>query len=74
MIHSLQKRWVFRWNANEDDRLPSPSSVQGILNKIASEAVFQLEVGEITNRKDYQGRFNLLTRKSKRALLLIFST
>ena len=73
MIHSLQKRWVFTWNANEDDRLPSASSVQDLLNKIASEAVFQLEVGETTNRKHYQGRFSLLNRKSKKALLKIFS-
>lgn len=72
MIHSLQKRWVFTWNADKDGNLPSPESVQGKLNNIASEAVFQLEVGETTNRRHYQGRLKLLSRKSKKALLKIF--
>ena len=58
---------------DQNDRLPSASSIQDILNKIASEAVFQLEVGETTSRRHYQGRFKLLSRKSKKALLIIFS-
>ena len=73
MIHSLQKRWVFTWNACENNKLPSSDALQAKLNLIAAEAVFQLERGETTGRKHYQGRFQLLTRKSKRALLKIFS-
>ena len=72
MIHSLQKRWVFTWNACENNKLPSSDALQAKLNLIAAEAVFQLERGETTGRKHYQGRFQLLTRKSKRALLKIF--
>ena len=73
MIHSLQKRWIFTWNANKDGELPLAFALQEKLNKIASEAVFQLEVGETTGRKHYQGRFKLLSRKSKKALLKLFS-
>ena len=73
MIHSLQKRWVFTWNADDKDNLPSPNLLQEKLNYIASEAVFQLEVGSNNGRRHYQGRFKLLSRKSKRALLKIFS-
>ena len=73
MIHSLQKRWVFTWNADDEDNLPSPNLLQEKLNYIASEAVFQLEVGSNNGRRHYQGRFKLLSRKSKRALLKIFS-
>lgn len=72
MIHSLQKRWVFTWNACENNKLPSAHVLQAKLNLIAAEAVFQLERGKMTGRNHYQGKFQLLTRKSKRALLKIF--
>lgn len=68
MIHSLQKRWVFTWNADDQDKLPSPDLIQKKLNNIASEAVFQLEVGSNNGRRHYQGRFKLLSRKSKKAV------
>ena len=73
MIHSLQKRWIFTWNASEDGELPPAPAIEDKLNQIAAEAVFQLEVGETTGRKHYQGRFKLLTRKSKKVLLKDFS-
>ena len=73
MIHSLQKRWVFTWNADDKGNLPSPNLVQDKLGPIASEAVFQLEIGSDTGRRHYQGRFKLLNRKSKRSLLKIFA-
>ena len=57
--HETKKRWI----AGEDP------AIQEKLNQIAAEAVFQLEVGG----KHYQGRFKLLTRKSKKVLLKDFS-
>ena len=50
MIHSLQKRWVFTWNACENNKLPSSDALQAKLNLIAAEAVFQLERGETTGQ------------------------
>ena len=37
MIHSLQKRWVFTWNADDKDNLPSLNLLQEKLNYIAYE-------------------------------------
>lgn len=54
MIHSLQKCWVFTWNADNEDNLPSPDSLRKKLNYIASEAVFQLEIGSNNGRRHYQ--------------------
>ena len=73
MSNRLQKRWIFTWNASDDGVLPPVSLIEQKLNMIASEGVFQLEVGETTGRKYYQGRFKLLTRKSKKVLLKDFS-
>ena len=73
MIHNFQKRWVFTWNADESDQLVNHQNLEKLLNKIAKERVFQLEKGKKKARRHYQGRFKFLTRKSKRALLQIFS-
>jgi len=64
MIHSLQRRWGFNSNADDKDNFPSPNLLQEKLNNIASEAVFQLEVGSNNGRRHYQGRFKLLSQKS----------
>lgn len=43
MIHSLQKRWVFTWNACKNNKLPSAHVLQAKLNLIAAEAVLLIE-------------------------------
>jgi len=74
MIHNYQKRWVFTWNSSEEDGLVSASFLQEKLNKISTEGVFQLEVGQKTGREHYQGRFVLKgPRRGKQSLLKEFS-
>ena len=48
MVHSLQKRWGFTWNACENNKLPSAHALQVKLNLIVAETVFQLEIVEMT--------------------------
>lgn len=47
MMDSLQKRWVFTWNACENNKLPSAHVLQAKLNLIAAEAVFLFERSDI---------------------------
>ena len=58
----------------EDGKLPPAAAIEDKLNQIAAEGVFQLEVGETTRRKHYQGRFKLRgAHTSKSNLLKEFS-
>ena len=74
MINKLQARWVFTWNACPDGGLPPTNAICEKLDEVSSEGVFQLEVGETTRRKHFQGRFKLKgARRGKRSLLKDFS-
>lgn len=74
MAHQYQKRWVFTWNANENDQLIDFNNLKNLLQEIAQEGVFQKERGEKTNRLHYQGRFELKgPRTGKKQLLKLFS-
>ena len=37
MAHNYQKRWVFTWNADENDRIVDSKKLQELLNEIAEE-------------------------------------
>ena len=43
MAHNYQKRWVFIWNADENDKLIDSRELENLMNKIVKEGVFQLE-------------------------------
>lgn len=74
MAHNYQKRWVFTWNADENDRLIGHQELQNFMNSIVKEGVFQLEKGKETGRRHYQGRFELKgPRTGKKQLLKQFS-
>ena len=49
MAHNYQKRWVFTWNADENDKLIDHRELENLMNTIVQERVFQLEKGEQTN-------------------------
>ena len=74
MAHNYQKRWVFTWNADENDRIVDSKKLQELLNEIAEEGVFQKERGKETKRLHIQGRFKLKgPRTGKKQLLKIFN-
>ena len=74
MAHNYQKRWVFTWNADENDRLVDHQKLENFMNSIVKEGVFQLEKGKQTGRRHYQGRFELKgPRTGKKQLLKQFS-
>ena len=70
MSNRLQKRWIFTWNAGVRDELPPASAIEKKLNIIAAEGVFQLEAGERTHRRHYQGRFKLKGPHTSKSNLL----
>ena len=75
MAHNYQKRWVFIWNADENDKLIDSRELENLMNKIVKEGVFQLEKRKETGRRHYQGRFELKgPRTGKKRLLKLFST
>ena len=74
MAHHYQKRWVFTWNAEDDDTLVSTERLTKLLDRITVEGVFQEEQGKKTARRHHQGRFVLKgSRLGKKRLLEIFS-
>lgn len=73
MAHNYQKRWVFTWNTNKTGWLPVQKELSALLDKYAVAGVFQLELGLMTARLHYQGRFELKGgRLGKKRLLEIF--
>lgn len=70
MANRLQKRWIFTWNSDEKGLLPPSEDVKKKLNSIVAEGVFQLEVGEKSQRKHYQGRFKLKGQRTSKSNLL----
>lgn len=58
-MNRQNKRWVFTWNADNNERLIPSEKLRLFLHAISSEEVFQLEKGEATSRWHYQGRFVL---------------
>ena len=74
MAHHYQKKWVFTWNANKENKIISSFELQCILNEFVSEAVFQLEKGKETGRLHYQGRLVLKgPRQGKAKVLELFN-
>ena len=68
-----QRRWVFTWQEVEDCPLPSIRSVRTLLSNksyFADDWVFQLEEGDKTKRKHYQGRFSLYKQRKSKTVLL----
>mgnify|MGYP001803246097 CR=1 FL=1 len=59
MAHNYQKRWVFTWNADENDKLIDHRVLEKFLNSIVKEGVFQLERGKETGRRHFQGRLEV---------------
>lgn len=73
MAHNYQKRWVFTWNADDDDQLVDYHKLQNLLNEISKQGVFQSERGKKSARIHYQGRFELKgSHTGKTQLLKMF--
>lgn len=74
MAHNFQKKWVFTWNLDSNERIPTPEELQLFLSSIVTKGVFQQERGLTTERLHYQGRFELKgPRIGKVKLLSYFS-
>ena len=73
MTHHYQKKWVFTWNLDSNEHIPTPEQLQNYLSSLTTEGVFQLERGLTTERLHYQGRFVLKgPRIGKQKLLSYF--
>lgn len=74
MIHRNTKYWSFTWETNiSQKKLPTKDSLINLLNKIASESIFQYEIGKVKKKVHIQGIFDLAgPRQSKTRVLTLF--
>lgn len=74
MEDNKYKNWVFTWNEGSDPSIPLVSSelLDRFLKTFNDSYVFQIEVGENTHRKHYQGCFRCKIRIRQQTLLKKF--
>lgn len=74
MVHNNTKYWSLTWETNvKQKKLPNEETLQGFFGRIADEAIFQYEIGQIRAKEHIQGMFTLNgPRKSKTATLELF--
>ena len=75
MVHTNTKYWSFTWDTNEKQKkLPHEESLLRFFRVVATECVFQFEIGAIKKKEHIQGMFVLQgPRQSKTATLKTFS-